>query len=280
MGIPTVRDLLDAKGKRKLVLTTAFDGWSAKACEDAGVDMIVTWGYTIEHLQYIMEEVRAGAPNTFIGAGLPLVEAYSSESEALRLAGECRRLGVDGIYASGLVVDKFAALGRQKYPCVGHVGYMPIRNTWFGGPRAVGKTCSEALEVYEHTLALQEAGVFAVEMEVVPEKIAAEITKRVDILTFSMGSGPDCDGQFLFACDILGTNAGHYPRHSKTYGNLLEQATEMMSQYTNDVKSGSYPAAEHCIKIKDEEYASFMEVLEKDDPAKRILTKSKQTPFG
>ena len=233
MGIPTVRDLLDAKGKRKLVLTTAFDGWSAKACEDAGVDMIVTWGYTIEHLQYIMEEVRAGA-----------------------------------------------ALGRQKYPCVGHVGYMPIRNTWFGGPRAVGKTCSEALEVYEHTLALQEAGVFAVEMEVVPEKIAAEITKRVDILTFSMGSGPDCDGQFLFACDILGTNAGHYPRHSKTYGNLLEQATEMMSQYTNDVKSGSYPAAEHCIKIKDEEYASFMEVLEKDDPAKRILTKSKQTPFG
>ena len=260
---PTVRDLLDAKGKRKLVLTTAFDHWTAKVCEDAGVDVIVTWGNTLEHLKFVMEEVRSGAPNTFIGAGLPLIEAYSSESEALRLAGECRALGVDCIYASGMVVEKFAALGRQKFPCVGHVGYLPIRNTWFGGPRAVGKTWDEALQVYEDTLALQEAGVFAVEMEVVPHKIAAEITKRVDILTFSMGSGPDCDGQFLFSSDLLGTNTGHYPRHAKTYCNLLPQATQAMAAYTREVRDGTYPAGEHTINIQDDQFAQFMQALEK-----------------
>ncbi|MCE9614380.1 MAG: 3-methyl-2-oxobutanoate hydroxymethyltransferase [Lentisphaerae bacterium] len=261
----TVKDLLDTKGKRKLVLTTAFDAWTAKACADAGVDMIVTWGNDIEHLKWVMQEVRAGAPNMFVGAGLPLIEAYSSESEALRLAGMCRGLGVDCIYASGMVVDKFAALGRQRFPCCGHVGYLPIRNTWFGGPRAVGKTWDEALQVYEDTLALQDAGVIAVEMECVPHKIAAEITKRVKILTFSMGSGPDCDGQFLFACDLLGTNAGHYPRHSKTYGRLLEQATLALTQYTTEVRSGTYPAPEHSINMKDTEYDRFMDAVAKRD---------------
>ena len=259
----TVKDLLDAKGKRKLVLTTAFDAWTAKACADAGVDMIVTWGNNLEHLKWVMQEVRAGAPNIFVGAGLPLIEAYSSESEALRLAGECRGLGVDAVYASGMVVEKFAALGRQRYPCVGHVGYLPIRNTWFGGPRAVGKTWDEALQVYEDTLALQKAGVIGVEMECVPAKIAAEITRRVKILTFSMGSGPDCDGQFLFACDLLGTNSGHYPRHSKTYGRLLEEATRALTQYTKEVRDATYPAKEHTIAIKDPEFSRFTEELDK-----------------
>lgn len=263
----TVKDLLDCKGKRKLVLTTAFDAWTAKAAQEAGVDMIVTWGNDLEHLKWVMEDVRAGAPTMFVGAGLPLIEAYSSESEALRLAGCCRGLGVDVIYASGLVVEKFAALAHQRYPCVGHVGYLPIRNTWFGGPRAVGKTADEALQVYQDTLALQEAGVIAVEMECVPHAVAAEISKRVDILTFSMGSGPDCDGQFLFACDLLGTNSGHYPRHSKTYGRLLDEATRALSQYVSEVRSGVYPAPEHTISMQDEEHQRFLEALKSVNPA-------------
>jgi len=259
----TVKDLLETKGKRKLVLTTAFDQWTAKACADAGVDMIVTWGNDLEHLKWVMQEVRAGAPNIVVGAGLPLIEAYSSQEQALLLAGRCRGLGVDIIYASGMVVEKFAALAHQKYPCVGHVGYMPIRNTWFGGPRAVGKTADEALQVYEDTLAMEAAGVIAVEMECVPHRIAAEITKQVKILTFSMGSGPDCDGQFLFACDLLGTNAGHYPRHSKTYGRLLDQATTALAQYAGEVRSGAYPEPKHAINMKDEEYNRFMQLIGK-----------------
>ena len=93
----------------------------------------------------------------------------------------------------------------------------------------------------------------------VPQKVAAEITKRVDILTFSMGSGPDCDGQFLFACDLLGTNHGHYPRHAKTYCKLLDQATKALAQYASEVRSGAYPEPKHCIGMQDKEYDRFLE---------------------
>jgi 3-methyl-2-oxobutanoate hydroxymethyltransferase len=259
----SVKELIELKNKRQIVVTTAFDEWTAKACEDASIDMILTWSDTVEKTRTMVNEVRSGAPNTLIGSGIPSIGAYSSEQEALRLAGEYIAMGVDIIYCSGLVPDTFAALRRHHYPCVGHVGYLPVQDTWFGGPRAVGKKSEEAIKVYENTLALQDAGVVAVEMECVPADIAAEISKRVDILVISMGSGPQCDGQFLFACDILGTHDGHYPRHSKTYANLRETATNAMTQYKDDVLSQAYPEKKHNIKIKEEEYGRFMDALEK-----------------
>lgn len=259
---PTVRDLLDAKGKRKLVLTTAFDEWTARACQDAGVDLIVTFARTLEQLKYVMEQVRRGAPDTLVGAGLPLIEAYTSDAEALRVAGELtRNLSVDVIFASGMVVDRFAVLSRQRFPCVGHVGYLPVRNTWFGGPRAVGKSWDEALQVYDDVLALVAAGVIAVEMECLPKEVAAEITKRVPILTFSMGSGPDCDGQLLFSSDLLGTTLGHYPRHSTTYAKLGEQATAALVRYREDVVNGLYPANRHIVAMPEDQHDRFMSVL-------------------
>lgn len=265
MGKLTVRDLIQAKGKRQLVLTTAFDTWTARAAEAAGVDMILAWGGNLEHSKWVIDSVRAGAPNTLIGSGLPITGAYSSEAEALRLAGELRSAGTDIIYCSGLVPEKFAPLARQKYPCVGHVGYLPVQNTWFGGPRAVGKTWDEALQVYNDTMALEKAGCIAVEMECVPAKVAAEITKRTNMLVFSMGSGPDCDGQFLFSSDLLGTNLGHYPRHSISYTHLFETATQAFRQYRQDIESGDYPAKQHTINIKDDQFERFMAAVEEQE---------------
>jgi 3-methyl-2-oxobutanoate hydroxymethyltransferase len=257
----TVHDLILAKGKRKLVLTTAFDAWTAKAAENAGVDMILAWGSNLEHSKWVIDSVRSGAPNTLIGSGLPSVGAYSSESEALRLAGELQSAGTDIIYCSGLIPEKFAALAHQRYPCVGHVGYLPAQNTWFGGPRAVGKTWEEALQVYNTTVALEKAGCIAVEMECVPARVAAEITKRVNLLTFSMGSGADCDGQFLFSSDLLGTNTGHYPRHSITYTKMFETAIQAFTRYRVDVETGAYPAPQHMINIKDDQFEQFLDTI-------------------
>ena len=258
----TVHDLLQAKGKRQLVLTTAFDAWTAKAAEAAGVDMILAWGSNLEHSKWVIDSVRSGAPNTLIGSGLPSTGAYSSEAEALRLAGELRSAGTDIIYCSGLLPEKFTPLARQKYPCVGHVGYLPVQNTWFGGPRAVGKSWEEALQVYNDTMALEKAGCIGVEMECVPAKVAAEISKRTKLLVFSMGSGADCDGQFLFSSDLLGTNTGHYPRHSTTYARLFETATQALTQYRQDVESGEYPAKKHQISIKDDQFEHFLEAIQ------------------
>lgn len=267
MAKMTVKELIECKGKRQLLLTTAFDAWTAKAAEEAGVDMILAWGSNLEHSKWVIHSVRSGAPNTLIGSGLLTTGAYSSKQEALRLAGELRSAGTDIIYCSGLVPKKFAALAKQKYPCCGHVGYLPVNNTWYGGPRAVGKTAVEAMEVYEHTVALAKAGVIGVEMECVPEAVAAEISKRVDILVFSMGSGPHCDGQFLFSSDLLGTNTGHYPRHSITYSHMFKEAVRVFTQYRQDVESGAYPAKQHVIKMRKDEYAQFMAALAEKDAA-------------
>ena len=166
--------------------------------------------------------------------------------------------GADMIYSSGMSVDKFKALADQKIPCVGHVGLVPVHSTWFGGLRAVGKHCEEAIEVYKNTLAHQQAGVIAVEMECVPHKVAAEITKRVDILTFSMGSGAECDGQFLFSCDLLGTHDGHYPRHAIRYCNVFDDSVAALKKYKSDIITGNYPQRKHTIEISDEQYGKFL----------------------
>merc|ERR1712087_429628 len=119
----------------------------------------------------------------------------------------------------------------------------------------------EAKKVYDNVMALEAAGCIAIEMEVVPAKVAAEITKRTKMLVFSMGSGPDCDGQFIFSEDILATHKGHFPRHSVTHAHLMDDAVRALGRYRDDVFSGAYPTASHCIKIKDEEFARFMEAI-------------------
>jgi 3-methyl-2-oxobutanoate hydroxymethyltransferase len=267
MAKPTIKDLQKMKGKQKIVLTTAFDYYTARACELAGIDVLVTWPQhheTMDELLMVLEQVRKGAPNTLIGAGIPRYQAYVSETEALKCAWAAIKAGADMIYSSGMSLDFFKALAKQRIPCVGHVGFIPAHATWFGGPRAVGKTSDEARQVYEDSLAFQEAGAVAVEMECVPAEVAAEITSRLDILVFSMGSGPECDGQYLFSCDLLGLNDGRYPRHSKKYATFFDDSVEVFKKYKEDVTSREYPAKGHQIEIKADEFSAFVKSINKD----------------
>jgi 3-methyl-2-oxobutanoate hydroxymethyltransferase len=265
----TVAALLKLKGQRQVVLTTAFDEWTARAAEAAGVDMIVAWGTCLEHSRHVLAAVRRGAPNTLIGCGIN-PDAYVSKDKAIETANIIRAAGADVIYCSGLALDNkrpqestWAALARQHFPCCGHVGYLPVNNTWYGGPRAVGKTAVEAQKVYEDVMAMEAAGCIAVEMECVPAKIAAEIAKRTKMLVFSMGSGPHCDGQFIFSEDILGTGVGRVPRHAYRAPNLnmMQQAVDAIAGYKDAVHSGAYPTAKHSIKIKQEELEAFLHAV-------------------
>ena len=153
---------------------------------------------------------------------------------------------------------------------VGHVGLVPYRSSWYGGMRAQGKTADAALAIYREVLAYQEAGAIAVEMEVVPERIATEISRRVDLTIISLGSGAGCDVQYLFACDILNITQGHIPRHAKTYVDLrpeLERVQalrrEAFRAFQQDVSSVRFPAAEHDVKIRDAEFEKFLSQIDK-----------------
>jgi 3-methyl-2-oxobutanoate hydroxymethyltransferase len=255
----TIHDLFKAKKERRQ-LTEIFttDAVEAAACEEAGIEILVTITATLK-------AVRAAAPNIFIIATDRINDPQIANPAAAVSAGfQAMNDGADAIYTH-LSTDSVRAMAREKIPVVGHVGYVPYRASWFGGPRAVGKTAAEAIQVYRDTLAYQEAGAIAVEMEIVPHRVASEIAKRVNILVFSMGSGTGGDVQYLFATDVLGTNTGHVPRHSKVYGNLhaeLERVqklrVEALKAWRADVSSGAFPAPKNLLEVADKEFDKFL----------------------
>ncbi|HNB28701.1 MAG TPA: 3-methyl-2-oxobutanoate hydroxymethyltransferase, partial [Alphaproteobacteria bacterium] len=119
--------------------------------------------------------------------------------------------------------------------------------------------------VWQQVKALEEAGAFCAEIEVVPARVATEISRRSSLFLISMGSGAGCDAQYLFAEDVLGSNRGHYPRHSKKYRDfaklydkLQRERVAAFSEYAADVRSGAYPAREHMVEVPDKELKRFL----------------------
>ena len=204
MAKPTIGELLAGKGRRQLTMTNATDYNTALAAAEAGIDIISGRGmYDEQQIGLVLDQIVKAAPNAVIACNLPATIAYVSDSEAIRAAMIARDHGADIIYSSGNTLSRFAAMADVGINCGGHVGLVPIRSSREGGIGARGKTLDQAIRIYEETLAYQEAGAVIVEMECVAAEIATEISKRVDILVMSLGSGPGCDGQFLFSADML-----------------------------------------------------------------------------
>jgi 3-methyl-2-oxobutanoate hydroxymethyltransferase len=247
----TIKDLRDLKGKRVLVETLPFSPEEAAAAEQAGID---TMKVRFDPKQpELAAAIRKAAPNTFMSFSVPLVAA-ASETEAVRLAYQAMELGADGIMCQWS--PRFvAAAAEAGVPVQGHAGLVPRKSTWTGGLRAVGKTIKEALWVYEEIKRLEKAGAWAVEVEVIPAQLLAEITRRTTLLTSSIGAGSGGDIQFLFADDILGNNGPPYPRHSKQYRNMYKMRQKMQAEriagfreFIRDVKSGAFPGKEHIVE--------------------------------
>jgi 3-methyl-2-oxobutanoate hydroxymethyltransferase len=160
----TLHDLFQAKRERRQ-LTEIFttDPLEAAACAAAGIDIIMTIAATVP-------ELRAVAPHVFMIATDRIHDPdITTPSAAISSGYRMLNSGADAVYTH-LSTDFVRAMAREKIPVVGHVGYVPYRSGWFGGPRAVGKTAREALQVYRDALAYQEAGAIAVEMEIVPHR--------------------------------------------------------------------------------------------------------------
>lgn len=272
----TIKELQELKGKRQITCTTAHDYFTACACQQAGIDMFVTSGEFIR--QYIagdftkttetmtdlltaLEGVRKGAPDCFIYASIPHGAGNISDEKAIEASMCALNHGADAIYYSGMSLERIRACSRQKIPVIGHAGMIPWFASWLGGFHAVGKTGAEAYRVYQDALAMQEAGCIAIELECVPHEVAKEITKRLDILVISMGSGHDCDGDYMFSHDMLGMHTNRYPRHSVRYRNLYEQACEGLKEFAEDVKTGTIADKQKLINISPEELDQLKDLL-------------------
>ena len=260
-ALPTVADLRALKGKRQLTMLRYFSLDEAAAAEAAGVDIASVPPEVLLDPRY-----REVAPSIFSMTGRTHLEAGTPE-DYLRWAGDALSRGADAVYCSGSL-RTVEYLAREHIPVVGHVGLVPARATWTGGFRAVGKTAETALRLYEEVRAYESAGAFAVEIEVVPEEVASEISRRVGILLWSMGAGAGCDAQYLFASDILGYTDGHVPRHSKVYRNFAAEYARLQTErlaalreFVSDVESGSYPEEGHLVRMPPEELSEFRQRL-------------------
>ncbi|MEE2688777.1 MAG: 3-methyl-2-oxobutanoate hydroxymethyltransferase [Pseudomonadota bacterium] len=261
----TVKGLRDQKGKCVLVETLPFSVEEAMAAEEAGIDtMKVRFD---PKMPETAAAIRQAAPNTFLAFSVPLIAAASPE-EAVRLGYDAMALGADAIMCqwSPRFVEAAAEAG---IPVQGHAGLVPRRSTWTGGLRAVGKTLDEAKWVYDEIKALESSGAYAVEVEVIPEELLTEITKRTSLLTSSIGGGKGGDIQFLFADDILGNNAPPYPRHSKQYRDMYKMKQDMQRErvggfkdFIEDVRTRKFPAGEHVIKAPDNLIDDFLSAVD------------------
>ena len=260
-ALPTVADLRALKGRRQLTMLRYFSLDEAAAAEAAGVDIASVPPEVLLDPRY-----REVAPSIFSMTGLTHLEAGTPE-DYLRWSGDALNRGADAIYCSGSL-RTVEYLAREHIPVVGHVGLVPARATWTGGFRAVGKTAESALRLYEEVRAYESAGAFAVEIEVVPEEVASEISRRVGILLWSMGAGAGCDAQYLFASDILGYTDGHVPRHSKVYRDFAAEYARLQTErvaafreFVSDVESGAYPEEGHLVRMAPEELSVFRQRL-------------------
>lgn len=277
----TVQGLKELKGQRKIAMCSSFDFFHARACEAAGIDGLGVAGSfvnffvrgrlsanddTMEYALMALEGVRNGAPNTFIFALPPFEDEFAGVDQALRNSAKLFAAGADAIRiqgASATKLEKMELMTAEGIPVGGHLGLMPRLTTWYGGFICQGKKAVDAIRIYEEAKRVEEAGACWIEMECVPYKVAAEITKRIGIPIIGIGSGPDCDGEVQVHLDTLGLQNFHVPKHSKVYTRFHENSVEVMKQYRDEVVEGKFPTPEYGFKVEDNEFEDFMNEIDR-----------------
>lgn len=257
----TVHDLHAAKGSRTWLQMHVDTAPEAAAAWAAGIQILSC------EPDLNLEAIRAAAPLAFLSVGMPH-GAVASPDEAIRLGFQMLKRGADAVYCSHS--PRFIeAMAQEAIPVTGHVGLVPNRAAWTGF-RAVGKSPEEALRVLQSVRDLESAGAACVEVEVVPVELAAHITRSTPLVTMGMGCGNACDTQYLFSCDVLGTNTGRYPRHAKKYADLAAEEARLQESriaalraFAEDVASGDYPAPQHEVRMDPDDFDRFLSLAQR-----------------
>ncbi len=268
----TVYDYLKCKGQRQLSVLFVHNAEEARAAEEAQIDMICTSHdapqFGIFNSFDELKRIREAAPTCFMQSGT--ATNIASEYDAMKVSHKYLEIGADVIYGGNWSYKIIRGLRDENIPINSHVGLVPGKATWIGGFRAIGKTADEAIGVLQHTLELQEAGAIGVELEVVPPKVAEVITKKVEIMTLSMGSGSGCDGQYLFANDVLGYTDGHTPRHARIYRNFKKEYAKLQEErilafreFHKDTIDKKFDDPKITVGIEDNEFDKFLELSNK-----------------
>ena len=256
--VPAVRASKE-RGER-LVCLTAYDYPTARIVDEAGTDIIlvgdslgnVVLGYdstvpvTLEEMLHHAKAVRRGVERALLVADMPYGTYHTGETDAVRAALRLiKEGGAEAVKLEGgrSRLDVVRRLVEEEIPVMGHIGLTPQSLNKLGSYRLQAKTADAARALLEDALALEEAGAFAVVLEVVPHEIARHVTAQLKIPTIGIGAGAGCDAQILVLHDMLGLSFSRTrPRFVREYAPLREHITDAISRYADDVRSGAFPS--------------------------------------
>jgi len=250
--------VMKEKGE-KIACLTAYDWLTASLLDQAGLDLILvgdsgamvfsghkdTLPITIDQMIYHTQAVARGVKQALLIADMPFLSYQTSKEQAILNAGRfLKESSAEGVKVEGgeHLAETIHCMVQVGIPVMGHLGLTPQSIRFFGKYSVRGKEEKEAEKLRKDAKILEEAGTFAMVLEKIPAQLAKEITESVSIPTISIGAGPHCDGQILVTHDILGLFEQFKPKFVRRYAELANTIREAASNYTKDVKSGSYPS--------------------------------------
>ena len=259
----TVHDLLKKKERgERIVVLTCYDALFARLLDECDVDILLvgdsvnqvlagaetTLSATLDQMIYHTRMVRRGAERAMVICDLPFLSYQVSPAEAIRNAGRVlQETGCHGVKLEGgrPMAATVRALVDVGIAVMGHVGLTPQSVHALGGYRVQGREAEAARRLLDDAKALEEAGAFAMVLELLPAPLASKITESVSIPTIGIGAGPACDGQVLVLHDMLGLNDRFTAKFVKRFAALAEDVREAVRLYAAEVREGRYPGPEH-----------------------------------
>lgn len=253
-------DFVRAKAEsRKLSMVTCYDYTFARLLSKTAIDAIlvgdsaamVMHGYpstisaNIDMMRFHTEAVARGAGDKFIVADMPFLSFRKGLAAALDAAEVLMSAGAHAVKLEGVAghEDVIERLTQSGVPVMGHLGLQPQSVHRYGGFKVQGQTGESACEILRQSKTLQELGAFAIVLECIPARVAAEITQTVHIPTIGIGAGAGCDGQILVLQDMLGMTVDFQPKFVRTFLNGAGSIVDAIGKYDEAIKAGAFPTA-------------------------------------
>jgi 3-methyl-2-oxobutanoate hydroxymethyltransferase len=275
----TLQEIRDSKATgEKMVYMSVPDYTSARWAEIAGVDVAVvgdslamiahghtsTIPATMDMMVMHAAAIRRGAPNSFTLGCMPYQSYHTVEKALTNATRFMQDGGTDAVKPQGgkSQAHILKAMVDAGIPTASHIGMTPHTIAMFGGFKIQGKTADTAMKILEDAFAIQDAGCFMLEFEAVPAKMAAVISRQLEIPTIGIGAGAGTDGQILLCHDLLGVFTDFKPKFTKRFANLTEVAVKGITQYIGEVKAGTFPDDDHSYGVDEKEYEKFVSMVE------------------
>src|SRR5262245_31961558 len=270
-GVQTVRVSVSYFQQHKtqgipIVMLTAYDATTARLAEQAGIQVLLvgdtvgmvvqghdtTVPVTLDEMLYHTRLVVRGTERAFVIGDLPFMTYNISADQAMANAARfLQQAGAQSVKLEGgrHIAPTIRRLVENGIPVMAHIGLTPQSVLQLGGWRVQGRTKAAATRLMDDAKAVEEAGAYAVVLELVPTELAALISQRLQIPTIGIGAGPGCDGQVQVMHDILGLYEAFVPKHTHQYAQLGEAMRTAITTYRTDVEQRLFPTAAHAASM-------------------------------